>query len=252
MEKFLKDKSENTGSAASAGSGRIWELDALRGIAIICVCIIHYFTQLSLVGGRDVQWLPFFWFVKQYWGAIFVIISGICVAFSHSSFRRGLIVMGCGLALTALTYWLYLSGREGDGVLIQWGTLHLIGFCMMLYPLLKKLPAPALFGLGAAIIVCGYYCMANVRVFSSWLFPFGLRTYYFTAFDWFPIMPYLGWFMTGIGLKRLIYKEKRSLLPRVNERFLPLRFLCACGRHSLEIFMIHQPLFYLIISGLYR
>ena len=62
----------------TAKPGRIWELDALRGIAILCVILIHlvfdltYFLRLPLELGAA------FLLVQAYGGVVFVILSGLC------------------------------------------------------------------------------------------------------------------------------------------------------------------------------
>ena len=60
------------------------------------------------------------------------------------------------------------------------------------------------------------------------------------------LLPFFGWFVIGAGLGKLVYRRKQSLLPRVNADFFLLRFLCFVGRHSLEIYLLHQP----ILSGI--
>ena len=217
----------------------------------MCVIAVHVFAQLEQFGGRDISWSPFFWFVKQYGGAFFVVLSGICVTLSDSvraTIKRGAIVFCCGLILTALTEWLYLSDREDAHVLIQWGVLHLLGFSMMVYPLCRKLPAWVRLASGAAITGVGYYLLANYRVLCKYLFPLGLKPLHFIAMDYFPIMPHFGWFLIGSALGTWLYASRKTRLPGVNEDGLLIRSLCFLGRHSLAIYMIHQPLLYVLIK----
>ena len=224
---------------------RVWELDAFRGFCLLCMFIDHSLNIFKYFGGFDIVRIPFFWFIKHYFGALFVVISGICVYFSHSSFRRGLIVFACGMSLTAATYWLYLSGREDDIVLIRWGVLHMIGFCMIVYPVFKKLPDRIKLLLGAAIVIAGYYLALNVRVHNPWLFPLGLKTIHFRDWDIFAILPHLGWFLIGNALGSVLYhKTPKTLLPSVNTDLLPIRFFCWLGRNSLVFYMIHLPVLY--------
>lgn len=226
-------------------NNRIWEIDAARGIAILCVVVMHAFVFLYDFSTITVVFNPFFFFIKQYAGSFFVFLSGMAAYFSTKSVKRGIIVMICGFVLTALTYWLYLSGRETQIVLIQWGVLHLIGFCMIIYPLIKNLPYQALIAIGVVILIVGYAYVVKQIVDYRWLFPIGLRHYYFVAWDYFPIIPQLGWFMIGTGVSKIVYKDKKSKLDWNTDNFL-IKFFCWCGRNSLQIYMIHMILFYII------
>ena len=220
---------------------RITELDSARGIAILLVVLVHTFSFGQMFGGWNIDWTDFFWAVKQYGGAFFVFLSGVCVILGSRSFKRGLAVFLCGMILTGVTVWLYLSGAEDEHILVQWGVLHCIGFCMMVWPLFRKLPPWVRIALGAVIVIIGYYLMSQVHVRNPWLFPLGLRTWHFAAFDYFPLMPHMGWFLLGSGLGSLVYKDRKPLFPSLKPGLFAF-----CGRHSLAIFLVHQPLLYVI------
>ena len=49
------------------------------------------------------------------------------------------------------------------------------------------------------------------------------------------------WFLLGAVIGRTAYRKKQSLLPRVNAANPVIRFFSFCGRHSLLIYMLHQP-----------
>ena len=219
---------------------RIVELDSARGIAILLVVLVHIFSFGCQFGGWGLEWTDFFWGVKQYGGAFFVFLSGVCATLGSKSVKRGIAVFLCGMLFTGLTVWLYLSGREDESILIQWGVLHCIGLCMILWPLLRKIPSWLRIVLGAVIAAAGYYLLSQIHVRNPWLFPLGLRTWDFTALDYFPLMPHLGWFLMGSGLGSLVYSGRRPLFPSLRPGVLAF-----CGRHSLGIYLIHQPLLYM-------
>ena len=44
-------------------------------------------------------------------------------------------------------------------------------------------------------------------------------------------------------LGKSVYRRKESLLPRVNTKNVFIRFFSFCGRQSLWLYLLHQPLF---------
>ena len=50
------------------------------------------------------------------------------------------------------------------------------------------------------------------------------------------------WFLIGAALGKTLYRRKASLLPRVSARNPVRRALCLIGRHSLELYLLHQPI----------
>ena len=77
---------------------------------------------------------------------------------------------------------------------------------------------------------------------SNLLMPLGIYSESFYSADYFPLLPHFGFFLLGAVLGRTVYARKESLLPKINSRRLPIRFLCFCGRHSLLIYLLHQPI----------
>ena len=225
---------------------RIWELDFIKGVAIILVVIIHAVVYINDYSSLYIAFTPFTWFVKRRMGVIFVLVSGICTALStKNTFKRGLVVFGCGMLISVLRLILYKqTGNPYD--LSFWGVLHLIGLCMMLYPLMKRFPNALLGILAVAIIVYGYYLNELEFTTNPYLFPLGLTTLNFDEWDWFPVFPHLGWFMLGVFLRNTLYKSSKSLIPALSENVPGISFFCWCGRKSLWIFMLHQPICFVI------
>ena len=221
---------------------RIWELDAARGICILGMIAVHFIFDLTQLY-RLVAWqLPTaFSFVQSWGGVLFLLISGICVTLGSRSIRRGCIVFSCGMLCTAVTAGMYYLGLADKGMLIYFGILHCLGICMLLWPLIKNLPTWALTAAGIAVTVTGLWLDTNVRVDFSWLIPLGIMPQGFVTADYFPLLPYAGFFLLGTVLGRLLYRKKQSLLPGINSQNAFLRFLQWTGRHSLLIYLLHQP-----------
>ena len=226
---------------------RIWELDALRGAAILGVVFIHLLYDLQTVWGMAVLQGGVLGAVRDYGGTVFVVLSGLCATLGSRSLRRGAAVFAAGMAVTGVTAAMVRLGLAPGQVLIRFGVLHLLGTCMLLWPLLRPLPWWGLAVCGGAVIAAGAW-FSGLTVQTPWLFPLGLCRGDFYSGDYFPLFPYLGWFLLGGALGKTLYREKQSLLPRTWQ-VAPVRFLCLCGRKSLSIYLLHQPVLYTAITA---
>lgn len=221
---------------------RIWEIDALRGILILCVIIAHSLFYTSYILHKFAL-PPIVSFVMQYGGALFVVLSGLSATLGRRSFKRGLFVFAAGMLLTLGSYAAVLLGWLDESMIIRFGVLHLLGFAMMLYPLLKKLPTAVLIVFGVLVLAVGYWLeCSDFCVETHLLFPLGLRYSTFSSGDYFPIAPHLGWFCLGIVLGRVLYPEKKTRFPNARADQALIRFFCFCGRNSLYIFVLHLPI----------
>ena len=229
---------------------RIWELDALRGVCILGMVLVHICFDLLMFGILKPTGTLYdiFYFLSQWGGILFFLISGICVTLGSRPIKRGLMVFGAGLICTLVTAGMYLAGMMSKGIIIYFGVLHCLGICMLLWPLLKKLPTWGLGLAGIAIIAVGFY-FKEFRVDTPLLMPFGLITPHFSSSDYFPILPNLGYFLMGVLLGRTLYGKKSTLFPKVNPHTPLLRFFNFFGKHSLPIYLLHQPLVYALIFG---
>lgn len=221
---------------------RIWELDFLRGFLLWGMIGIHLIYDLvDLYGVLDWELPAAYLLFKNRFGISFVVLSGLCATLGRSCVRRGVTVFSCGMVCTLATYLMVWAGMAGRDLLIYFGVLHCLGVCMLLWPLFRKLPTWALLILGLAMAVYGELLRDIAYPWATWLFPLGFKGYGFASSDYFPLLPNLGYFLVGGVLGRLLYRDKQSLLPRVNAENILIRFFRFCGEHSLLIYMVHQP-----------
>ncbi len=222
-------------------SKRIWELDALRGTLILFVIIAHaLYDAVWLYGILDWEFPPVYLAITAFGGALFPLMSGISVTLGSHSVRRGLTVLTGGMLITAVTLGMYLLNFADSSIIIYFGVLHCLGVCMLLWPLFRKLPAKWLCILGTVLTAAGLLLWGR-RVNTWLLIPLGLPPYGFASSDYFPLLPHLGIFLLGAFAGKTLYAEKKTRFPQVNDRIPPLRFLCFCGRNSLLVYLIHQP-----------
>jgi len=225
---------------------RIWELDVTRGVLMLLIMAYHLFYDLVFLFDLVELDTPFllglYRFCNDWLGSPFLLLSGICVTLGSRPIRRGLQVIGGGLVITAVTVGMYLLGFAGRDIIIYFGVLHCLGSCMLLWPVFKKLPKPALLITGIVLAVVGLYIKENVRVGFDWLAPLGLYSRNFASSDYFPLLPNLGYFLVGAFVGKTLYREKKSLFPSIPPSHPIVRPLSFIGRHSLIIYLLHQPI----------
>lgn len=220
---------------------RIWELDAFRGVCVLGMVAVHFVYDLAVLY-RLVDWtLPQGFLFLQSWGGIlFLVLSGICATLGKHNLKRGAVVFSCGLLISLVTFAMYRFFAFHKSILIYFGVLHCLGLCMILWQLVKKQAVFSLLSLGAVLVAIGFYLM-EVTVSFPWLLFLGLTPEGFATADYFPLLPYFGFFLLGGGLGRLLYPTAVTRFPKANQMNPIIRFFTFCGRQSLWIYLLHQP-----------
>ena len=217
---------------------RIWEIDFLRAVAIVLMVVFHFVYDLNEFLGMNIDYLSGFWYwVGKAAALSFIFVSGISSGFSRGTVKRGAKVFGVGMIVTVVTYFFL-----GD-IYIRFGILHLLGICMILFPLLKKINNYVLAAM-AGIIVYAEVHLTGIVLNTSLLIPLGIRSRTFATADYYPLVPYLAVFILGILAYKLYYYKKQSLFKFSIEN--PI--ITAMSKSSLMIYVLHQPMF---IAGIY-
>jgi uncharacterized membrane protein len=236
---------------------RFWELDSLRGIAILMMVAFHVLFDLRYVGASTVNVYAGFWlYFARATATIFLLLVGISLTLSYSRalhvkepeqklyrkyLTRGSTIFAWGLVITVMTR-IFL--REG---FVVWGILHLIGISIIVaYPLLKLRYGNLVLGL--FLMVLGLY-LKQLSVEVPRLLWLGLTPQHFYSVDYFPILPWLGVVLIGVFLGNSLYANyTRGFKLRDRSQVRGIRLLSFLGRHSLLIYLVHQPL---LITVLY-
>ncbi|HCT36982.1 MAG TPA: hypothetical protein DF292_08140 [Firmicutes bacterium] len=222
-------------------SKRFWEIDLIRGVAIVLMVIFHLLFDLCEYHYFPIDYtsgLPAF--IGRMAGTLFILTAGISSLFSRSNVKRGLRVFAIGMLLTVATYVL------DQGLFIKFGILHFLGLVMILHPLLNKLKTDWLAIMGTIILVVGHF-FSQVTIPVGFLFPLGLMELGFCSLDYYPLLPWLGVFMYGMILARVFYQEGQDGRGGIKKRPEAARayranLLTYIGRHSLIIYLAHQPI----------
>ena len=128
------------------------------------------------------------------------------------------------------------------------GILQLIGVAVILsYPLLEK----RLFNLILWVIF--FFAggvVSSIHLDHNWLLFLGLHRFDYYPLDYFPLFPWLGVVLLGVFLGNTFYAKNSRIFPVPDwDDYLPVRFLSFLGRHSLVIYVIHQPVMIGILTG---
>ena len=228
--------------ASGIQKNRIWEIDALRGFLIPGMIMIHLIYDVVDLYGF-IHWPYPLWYslYKNNYGALFLLVSGVSVTLGRRNIRRGLIVILFGFICTAVTYGMFRFSMADKSIIIWFGVLHCLGCCMVLWFLFKRMPTWLLAVFSGLLISMGMWLRGQLFTFH-WLMPLGFLYRGFASSDYFPLILNLGFFLLGAILGRTLYRNKKTLLPNVNTRNPLIRFLCGCGKQSLWIYLLHQPI----------
>lgn len=258
-------KITNFSAAAAPVRERIWELDFIRGLCVALMIVDHLFYDLGFVFPQ--QWFPsggsgliyeLCCFARDfYWGwpvrhiirvmvlAGFIGTCGISCSLSRSNLKRGLKLLAVALALSGVTALLDLI-MEQRSFFISFGVLHMLAISMLVYAGLSRLGRWPSLMLGAAILLASFFVSPQTVAGGGFpLFALGIGSQGFSA-DYFPLIPYLGWFLIGAVVGGLLYRNKRSFFPGRGKSAL-LRPGLWLGRHALLLYILHQPAIYLLL-----
>lgn len=234
--------------AAVEARHRIAGIDALRGAAICLMIVYHFCFDLNLnwVGvivadfNRDTFWLA----ARALIVTSFLTLVGVSLvlaqradATSHHYWRRIAVIAGCAILVTIGSYILYPQS------FIVFGVLHCIAIASLLGQPLVPHPRVAL-ALGVAIVLAGV--SIRLPLFDqrglNWI---GMMTHKPTTEDYVPLFPWLGVAFVGIAIGAwLADRQFRPLRPIARRAPAWLNWL---GKHSLLVYMIHQPLLLAIL-----
>lgn len=217
---------------------RIWEIDFIRGIALICMVYFHIAFSMNEFYGYNISYTSGInYYISKASGILFILISGASCSLSHRNRIRGLKILGVALLITITTY-LY-----DPNYIIKFGILHFLGISIILFTFIKNLNNLILLVLGTAVIFLSYL-IPKINVNHNLLFPLGIITETFISADYYPLIPWFGLFVYGGVLGKSLYTKKKSIFHFQMRDNLITRL----GQNTLIIYLIHQPIILLILK----
>jgi uncharacterized membrane protein len=224
---------------------RYIQLDFIRGIAIILMVIFHisfdlnnfHFISIDIYNHHSAHWFYFRMIILT----LFMVSVGISLSLTHKKNidfqkvkKRFYILSGASVAISLASFVTFPHSW------IYFGVIHFVTIASVLllpfvrYPLLSLL-------LGSSIITLFNLNLINMHWLFKLVAPL-LHLPYHTE-DLVPFTPWLGVVLVGIfiGAKNLFLfpLPKNTLSEKV----------AYLGRHSLAIYLLHQPIFFGLIAG---
>lgn len=244
---------------------RFETLDTVRGCALASMILYHASWDLVYMFGVDWPWYHGFgayvWQQSICW--TFILLSGYCWSLGRRRLRRGLTVFLCGALITAVT-WLFMPSN-----LVYCGVLTLLGASSMLLaplrPLLERIPSRAGLAGSFALFLLFRDVNAGALGFEGLRLAALPRELYrdhltallgfppagFFSTDYFSLLPWFFLFLTGYFLYRAAAASQTEAVCQAEIQGWRVPLLTAMGRHSLPIYMLHQPVVYGVLTVLF-
>ena len=240
----------------SRNATRMPLVDVARGCGIVMMVLYHAAWDLSWFGylqtdvGTDPLWKAFAWLTA----GLFLVVVGVSLVLGTTGrgvdrgrfLRRLAVLVAAAAAVSLATRWLF-----GD-TWVFFGILHHIAVASVLGLAFLRLPAAAT--AMVALLVLAMPRMVSLSLFDlpglQWL---GLGTFVPASNDFVPLFPWFAPVLAGIVVGRLLRSRPRlrELAARPRDGHVG-RWLRLAGRHSLLIYLLHQPLLYGATSLLHQ
>ena len=150
---------------------------------------------------------------------VFILLSGFCLPLGHHPFRRGAVVFGAGALVTAV--------GVAVSALLFWVT----------YPTMS----------GFWNLPGGRLALPQALYASYPTAYLGFMPKSFFSTDYFPLLPWLFLFWAGYFLHHLVGRGR--LAPLRRSVCPPLGWM---GRHSLVLYLLHQPVILGVLTVAFR
>lgn len=224
------------------GAARNSTVDLMRGIAILMMVAFHFCYDLKFFGyvSWDVPdgnaWRPIRYII------LFLFLT--CVGYGGvqqhrprirwSAFNRRLLRIALGAGAVTLVSVIIFPEQW-----IYFGILHFIVIGTLIALLLRHHPTSALI-MAVVIFVLGFYHLPS----RTW--PFTVWSGYLPGYsvDYVPLLPWLGPVLLGVWLA-----HNRWFTTGRHAHLNLSRFWHWLSRHSLKIYLLHQPALFALFYG---
>lgn len=229
---------------------RLGAVDVARGVALLAMAVYHGSWDLNFLGLARFDLLndPLWLGARTLILGSFLLLAGISLVLATDRgldrrrfARRLLLLVLAAGAVSGVSYAMFPDSP------IFFGVLHHIAVASVLGLAFVRLPWPVTLALGVAVIAVGK-TVALPLFDTPWLRWVGLMTFEPESNDYVPLFPWFGAVLFGIALGRLWRPEPGKQGPSGPPRTHVGRGFAWAGRHSLAIYLIHQPMLFGALS----
>jgi uncharacterized membrane protein len=218
---------------------RLIVLDLARSVAIVCMVVFHFTFDLALFGviPSDTMSQPFWYYFARLIAGSFLFLSGVSLWLAHgqgvrwSAFWTRFAKVAGGAVLVSLASIWFVPGGT-----ILFGILHAIAAASLLGLIALRLPWPVTLAIALAIFAAAWG-PRSAAFDPLWLVWTGLAESRPMMGDYVPLVPWAAPALAGIALGKIL----RVDLWRGQAATGALQAFSFPGRHSLLIYLIHQP-----------
>lgn len=233
--------------ADSNGRGRIGLLDIWKGVAIAGVVVFHFAWDLEAFGlaPRGMTLRPEWVYFARSLAGSFMLLVGMSLFLAHNrtirwaAFTRRLAVLvAAALTISMLTYFIT------PDAFIYFGILHSIAVSSVLGLLFVRVPPPLTAAFGVIVLFGRGVLSSDFFNAPVWYWT-GLSTIIPPSNDYEPMFPWFGLVLLGIAAaKAAAQTGLLQKLGRLRVEQPPLAFVSRTGRHTLMIYLLHQPILF--------
>jgi uncharacterized membrane protein len=233
-------------AATAQPTGRFAIVDLARGVALLAMFVFHFAYDLSHFGlieteiPADPAWRLF---ARLIAGSFLTLVGASLVLATRNGLNRRSFLMRFAMVAGAAVLVSVATFFAMPENFIFFGILHHVALASLLGLAFLRLPAWLVAATAALVFALPWYVTPDAldRLWLAWL---GFAQHLPPAADFVPLFPWFGCVLTGIVLARLaLPRLDGSALARWRPRFTPARLVAWGGRHSLLVYLVHQPLF---------
>jgi len=225
---------------------RIALVDIARTLALAAMAVFHFTYDLELFGFaprgtmNSLGWVLFARFIA----GSFIFLSGVSLVLGQpieriKYLKRLAMIGAAALAVTAATY------ATMGTAFVRFGILHHIFVASILGLAFLRSPFWIAAVLGALVLALPLMVTWPMLEGPAWLW-LGRTAPMPAMVDYVPVLPWFGVFLLGMSLAQLLNKTdgwaKAATLVNGDTKFV--RLVSWPSKHSLAIYLIHQPILF--------